>query len=82
MITPTKGISPQRAILSVSAQIAEALDEPMTVTGAWVSLLNWRKKNGAREPISFSWFSYALDVLYACGFLYYEDGLLHKIGKN
>lgn len=79
MITPTKGISPQRALLSVAAQVTQVLDQPLTVTETWELLLTWRMKARANEPISFIWFSYALDVLFACGLIYYDDGLLRRI---
>lgn len=82
MITPTKGIAPQRALLTVAAQIAKILDEPMTVSSAWRKLLNWRDVNGADMPISFDWFALALGILYAVGSVYLEDGILYKIGRG
>ncbi|MGV2901731.1 ABC-three component system middle component 6 [Microbacterium sp. AGC62] len=80
MITPTKGIAPQRALLSVAAQISESLSEPMSVSQAWDALASWRIANGATEPLSFAWFSYALDVLYTIGAVHFDDGILYKIG--
>ena len=37
MIQPTKGISIDRALLTVGAQILQQLDQPTTVTAAWHS---------------------------------------------
>lgn len=76
MITPTKGIAPQRALLSVGAQIAQVLDEPMTVSQAWSRLVRWRARNGHNAVVSFSWFVLALDALYALGAVRLEGGLL------
>ena len=82
MIIPTKGIAPQRALLTVAAQIATILDEPMTVSSAWRKLSDWRNAHGAEMPISFDWFALALGVLYAVGSVYLEDGNLYKIGRS
>lgn len=76
MITPTKGIAPQRALLSVGAQIAQLLDEPMTVSQAWSRLGHWRASNGHHAAVSFSWFVLALDTLYALGAVRLEAGLI------
>lgn len=76
MITPTKGIAPQRALLTVGAQIAQVLDEPMTVSQAWSRLGKWRASNGHNAAVSFSWFVLALDTLYALGAVRLEAGLI------
>ncbi|CEI28285.1 Putative uncharacterized protein [Propionibacterium freudenreichii] len=78
MITPTKGISPQRALLTVSAQISMILTEPMTVSQAWTSLKTWRVRHSNDAVLPYSWFVLALDVLYALGTIHYEDGLLYR----
>lgn len=76
MITPTKGIAPQRALLTVGAQIAQILDEPMTVSQAWSRLRQWRASHGHNAAVSFSWFVLALDTLYALGAVRLEAGLI------
>jgi hypothetical protein len=78
MIQPTKGISVDRALLTVGAQILQQLDQPTTVTAAWHSLKDWRLKSGFQANLSYSWFILALDVLHALNILRYEDGLLIK----
>ncbi len=82
MLTPTKGISPQRALLSVSAQISIILTEPMTVSQAWHALKVWRAKNANEAALSFSWFVLALDVLYALNVLEFEGGLIYKVVRS
>ncbi|RAY13788.1 hypothetical protein DPM19_19240 [Actinomadura craniellae] len=76
MITPTKGITPDRALLAVGAQIILQLDRPLTVSQTWARLRTWRQVNGHPAPLSFGWFVLALDVLYALGALELNDDLL------
>lgn len=78
MITPTKGIAPQRALLTVGAQISLILTEPMTVSQAWTALKTWRARHENDAVLPFSWFVLALDTLYALGTLHYEDGILYR----
>lgn len=78
VITPTKGIAPQRALLTVGAQISIILTEPMTVSQAWVALKSWRTRHENDAVLPFSWFVLALDALYALGAIHYEDGILHR----
>lgn len=78
MITPTKGIAPQRALLTVGAQISLILTEPMTVSQAWTALKTWRARHGNDAVLPFSWFVLALDALHALGTVYYEDGMLYR----
>ncbi|WP_050053501.1 ABC-three component system middle component 6 [Pseudarthrobacter siccitolerans] len=82
MITPTKGIAPQRALLSVSAQISLVLVEPMTVTQTWAALKSWRTKNANDSALSYSWFILGLDMLYALGALRLESGLIYKVVRS
>ncbi|GAB3958030.1 hypothetical protein GCM10029978_001950 [Actinoallomurus acanthiterrae] len=76
MITPTKGIEPDRALLSVGAQVLQQLNEPTSVSQTWFKLKSWRKEAGHQAPISFGWFTLALDILYAMGLVEFRDGLL------
>lgn len=78
MIQPTKGISVDRALLTVGAQVLQQLDEPATVTAVWHSFKEWRRKAGYQANVPYSWFILALDVLHALDVLRYEDGLLVK----
>lgn len=76
MITPTKGIAPDRALLAVGAQILQQLNEPTSVSQAWYKVRAWRKDHNHTSPISFGWFTLALDVLYALGLIEIRNGLL------
>ncbi|WP_084579754.1 ABC-three component system middle component 6 [Kutzneria sp. 744] len=76
MITPTKGIAPQRALLTVGAQIASVLDQPLTVSQTWSRLRQWREDHDHRAPVPFWWFTLALDVLFSLGAVYFDGELL------
>lgn len=76
MLTPTKGIAPDRALLAVGAQIALQLDRPLTVSQTWTRVCEWRKANGHPAPLSFGWFVLALDVLKALGRVELREDLL------
>jgi hypothetical protein len=82
MLTPTKGITPDRALLTVGAQIAMDLDGPVTVSQAWARLKRRRAGLGHRAPVSFGWFVLALDVLYALGAVELHDDLLVPRRRN
>ncbi|MFE0687926.1 ABC-three component system middle component 6 [Streptomyces xiamenensis] len=78
MITPTKGIAPDRALLAVGAQVIQVLEHPLTVSQAWIRLKEWRVGNDHPAPISFGWFVLALDALHALGLLDLKDDLLTR----
>ncbi|MEV5985838.1 ABC-three component system middle component 6 [Streptomyces sp. NPDC052051] len=76
MLTPTKGITPDRALLAVGAQILQELHSPLTVSQAWARLKARRSELGHGSPVSFGWFVLALDVLHALGAVEMRDELL------
>ncbi|MEU4108045.1 ABC-three component system middle component 6 [Streptomyces sp. NPDC027717] len=82
MITPTKGISPDRSLLAVGAQIARVLDMPMTVTQTWSRFRAERIRLGHHSPVSFQWFVLGLDVLYALGAIELRNDLLARRSDN
>jgi hypothetical protein len=76
VITPTKGIAPQRALLAIGAQLAQAVDGPVTISQAWSRLKEWRQANDHRSPIPFWWFALAVDVLYSLDVAEFDGELL------
>jgi hypothetical protein len=78
MLLPTIGISADRALLTVGAQVLLQLDRPMSVGDTWFALRQWRERNGSKGYVSFDWFVLALDILYALGAIRLEDDLLVK----
>jgi hypothetical protein len=82
MILPTKGLAPDRALLTVGAQIALQLNQPLTVSQAWARVCAWRRENGHPAPISFGWFVLALDMLFALDRVELNDDLLALTRRN
>lgn len=66
MILPTKGIRPDRALITIGGEIIDILREPMTISGLWSTLRDRRSVSSTRE-VSFDWFVLALDMLFAVG---------------
>lgn len=66
MILPTKGIAPDKALLSIGAFILHELVEPKTVSRLWADL---RRVEEGPPNLTFDWFVLALDLLYLMGAL-------------
>lgn len=77
MILPTKGIGPDKALLSIGAFILRDLDEPKTVSRLWADL---RRVEEGPPDLTFDWFVLALDLLYLVGTLDYLGGRVVRIG--
>ena len=71
MILPTKGIAPDKALLSIGALILHELVEPKTVSRLWADL---RRVEEGPPDLTFDWFVLALDLLYLMGTLEYLGG--------
>ncbi|MEU4121096.1 ABC-three component system middle component 6 [Streptomyces virginiae] len=82
MITPTRSIAPDRALLSVGAQVLMQLDEPKTVSQTWAKLREWRAEHGYGSPVTFGWYVLSLDLLYALGAVQLVDELLTRRDAN
>lgn len=78
MILPTKGIGPDKALLSVGAIILRDLDEPKTVSRLWADL---RRVEKGPPDLTFDWFVLALDLLYLMGTLDYLGGRVMRVGS-
>jgi len=73
VILPTKGISAQRALSTVGAQVLTVLDRPQSVSATFDRLTDARREAGLKEPVTFDWFSLALTVLYTIGLVGYDN---------
>lgn len=81
MITPTKGVPPQRALLTVGGEIVQILDDNKTVSGTWAELRR-RREARADAEIAFDWFVLALDLVFAVGAVELgEDGFLVRVSR-
>ena len=80
MILPTKHIRPERALLTVGADLLRFLREPMTVSRLWDDFRTSRgDRNGRAAPIGYDWFVLALDLLFLVGAVEFERGLIRKV---
>ena len=81
MITPTKGVPPQRALLTVGGEIVQILDDNKTVSGTWAELRR-RREARADAEIAFDWFVLALDLVFVVGAVELgEDGFLARVAR-
>ncbi|MDK6906647.1 ABC-three component system middle component 6 [Actinotignum timonense] len=75
MLLPTKGITPDQALLTVGARIIELLDSPTTVSTLWEKFSKGSKDAELQHGtnISFTWFSLALSMLFAINALSWNE---------
>ncbi|WP_298307330.1 ABC-three component system middle component 6 [uncultured Erythrobacter sp.] len=78
MILPTKHILPERALLTIGAEVLASLRGPMTVSRVWDEVRLQRGETTEPAPIAYDWFVLALDLLFAVEAIEFEDGLLRK----
>lgn len=75
MILPTKGITPDRALLTVGARVLSLLDVPKTVSRLWDET---RCSSSAHQEMTFDWFVLALDLLFIMDAVDVERGRLRR----
>lgn len=64
MLLPTKGITPERALLTVGAELLHLLDSPATVSGLWERFTHQMSLRQKSNNITFDWFSLSLSMLF------------------
>ena len=67
MILPTKGISADRALLTIGAEIIALLRRPMSVSEVWEAYKSIQDKKTTNTVVTFDWFTLALSMLFALG---------------
>lgn len=82
MILPTKHLSPERSIISVSSEILELIDTRSTVSSIWNSLQKKHKASLRFSDVPYDWFILALDFLYMVGAIDERNGLIQKVKSN
>jgi len=79
VILPTIHIRPERALLTVGADILACLnDKPMTVSKVWDQVRQERSELADVAPINYDCFVLALDLLFMLKAVTLENGLLRK----
>lgn len=65
MLLPTKGVSAQRALVTVGSDLLDALQTPKSVSSLWEHYKERERASGTTDHITFDWFSLALASLFA-----------------
>ena len=73
MLLPTKGIEPERALLTIGARIVSLLESPATITGLWERFLESSKEDRRGFRISFDWFALAITMLFAINIVEWDE---------
>jgi len=69
MLLPTRGISAERALLTVGADILEVLNTPTSVSGLWERYSRFHNETTSADRVTFDWFSLALTSLFTMGII-------------
>ena len=72
MLLPTKGISNDRAIITIGAELLEQLEIPMSVTDLWENYIQ-RITAKRKNYITFDWFSLALAFLFSLNLIEWSE---------
>jgi hypothetical protein len=65
MLLPTKGVSAERALVTVGSELLEGLETPTSVSGLWEQYSDKERAQATHDRITFDWFSLALAALFA-----------------
>ncbi|WP_405635311.1 ABC-three component system middle component 6 [Streptomyces sp. NBC_00056] len=74
MLLPTKGVSPERALMTIGSEILGDLRYPMSVSALWERYNTRQNATENIHRITFDWFSLALAALYAMKAVDVSDG--------
>ncbi|WP_448811714.1 ABC-three component system middle component 6 [Agromyces bauzanensis] len=80
LLLPTKGISPDRALLTIGSQLLPELSEPTSVSVLWERFSVSRDELPGYSNVTFDWFSLAVTTLFAMGLIdWTDDGRLRCV---
>lgn len=79
MLTPTKNLHEDKAILKIGARILSFLTFPRTLSSTWEAYTEFQNQESLNIPnIQFDTFILALDFLYMIGAIEYQEDLLRR----
>lgn len=64
MLLPTKGVSADRALITIGADLLEELRDPLSVSALWERYSGRQRSTNNVGRITFDWFSLSLTALY------------------
>ncbi|WP_372494098.1 ABC-three component system middle component 6 [Nocardia pulmonis] len=80
MLLPTKGVSPERALITVGSELLEELNDPISVSALWERYCARQRSSRSPRRITFDWFSLALASLYTMRLVdLFDDGRVRRI---
>lgn len=65
MLLPTKGVSAERALLTVGSDLLDALQTPKSVSSLWENYKDRERESDRTDHVTFDWFALALASLFA-----------------
>ena len=79
MNLPTKHLRPERAMLTVGAEVLRLLTEPKTVSRLWDELGHAMNEHSSTRKVNYDWFVLTLDFLYMLGAVEMDQGTIRRI---
>lgn len=80
MLLPTKGVSSDRALITIGAEILDELRDPLSVSALWERLTIRDRSASRRHRITFDWFALALAALYTMNLIDNStDGFIRRV---
>ena len=76
MILPSKHLPPNRALLTIGAEILRLLSHPLTVSSLWEQMQRAPAHQKAPSLLRYDRFVLALDLLFLIGAIDLDDGLI------
>ena len=67
LLLPTKGISAERALLTIAPRIARLMDRPMTTSELWDEFRRSQLRTSEGQRITFDWFTLGVVLLFTIG---------------
>lgn len=65
MLLPTKGVSAERALMTIGSELLEILETPRSISSLWEQYKTQQGGSGVLDHVTFDWFSLALSSLFA-----------------
>jgi hypothetical protein len=81
MILPTKGLGPERAMLTIGAELLGLLSEPKTASRLWDELGHVMGERSSTRIVNYDWFVLTLDLLYMLGTVEMDHGKIRRANQ-
>lgn len=78
MILPTKHLRPERALITIAADLLGLLGEPKTISRLWEEFRLLRSRRAGSAPVTYEWFVLGIDLLFLLNAASLEKGQLRK----